>query len=66
MNREHVEIRGLAGMLARLVADLPESGPSPVDLRDLRYVMYGLHAVLRLHFAQEDESYLARFVEAAR
>jgi heavy metal translocating P-type ATPase len=66
MNREHVEIRRLAGMLTRLVEDLPESGPSPADLRDLRRVLYGLHAVLRLHFAQEDESYLSLFEEAAR
>ncbi len=61
MNREHVEIMRLAGMLARLVEDLAESGPSPADLRDLRRILYGLHAVLRLHFAQEDESYLSLF-----
>jgi hypothetical protein len=24
---------------------------------DLRRVMYGLHAILRLHFAQEEEAY---------
>lgn len=61
MNREHVEIRRLAGMLSRLVEELPEAGPSEADLRDLRRVLYGLHAVLRLHFAQEDESYLSLF-----
>ena len=66
MGREHVEIRRLAGMLSRLVADLPESGPSGADLRDLRRVLYGLHAVLRLHFAQEDESYLSLFEPASR
>jgi soluble P-type ATPase len=66
MGREHVEIRRLVGMLERLVADLPASGPSPADLRDLRRVLYGLHAVLRLHFAQEDESYLSLFEPAAR
>jgi hypothetical protein len=61
MNREHVEIRRLAGMLGRLVDELPESGPSAADVHDLRRVLYGLHAVLRLHFAQEDESYLSLF-----
>jgi len=66
MNREHVEIRRLAGMLARIVEELPESGPAPADLRDLRRVLYGLHAVLRLHFAQEDESYLSLFEPDAR
>jgi heavy metal translocating P-type ATPase len=52
MSREHVEIRRLAGMLSRLVEEVPEAGPTPADLRDLRRVLYGLHAVLRLHFAQ--------------
>lgn len=61
MSRAHVEIRRLAGMLTRLVKDLPEDGPTPADLRDLRRVLYGLYAVLRLHFAQEDEAYLSLF-----
>jgi len=30
-----------------------------VDLADLRSLLYGLHAILRLHTAQEDESYLS-------
>ena len=61
MSRAHVEIRRLAGMLTRLVEALPEDGPAVSDLRDLRRVLYGLYAVLRLHFAQEDESYLSLF-----
>ncbi len=61
MSRAHVEIRRLAGMLSRLIKELPEDGPMAADLRDLRRVLYGLHAVLRLHFAQEDESYLSLF-----
>jgi hypothetical protein len=32
-------------------------GPGPEDLIDLRRVLYGLHAILRLHFAQEEEAY---------
>ena len=35
----------------------PKDGPSPEDLMDLRRVLYGLHAILRLHFAQEEEAY---------
>jgi hypothetical protein len=66
MSRAHVEIRRLAGMLSRLVEEVPEAGPTPADLRDLRRVLYGLHAVLRLHFAQEDESYLSLFEPEAR
>jgi hypothetical protein len=56
VSRAHVEIRRLAGMLSRLIEELPEDGPTPADLRDLRRVLYGLRGVLRLHFAQEDES----------
>ncbi len=66
MSRAHVEIRRLAGMLTRLVDELPEDRPTPAELRDLRRVLYGLHAVLRLHFAQEDESYLSLFEPAGR
>jgi len=29
------------------------------DLVELRRLLYGLHAVLELHFAQEDEGYLS-------
>ena len=61
MTREHLEIRRLADMLSRLVEELPAGGPTADDLRDLRRVLYGLHAILRLHFAQEDESYLSLF-----
>jgi heavy metal translocating P-type ATPase len=66
MSRAHVEIRRLAGMLSRLVEELPESGPTSADVRDLRRVLYGLHAILRLHFAQEDESFLSLFEPEAR
>jgi len=61
MSRAHVEIRRLAASYGRMVEDLPATGPAPSDLRDLRRVLYGLHAILRLHFAQEDESYLSLF-----
>ncbi len=30
-----------------------------MDIADLRGLLYGLHAILRLHTAQEDESYLS-------
>jgi heavy metal translocating P-type ATPase len=66
MNRGHFEIRRLAGMLSRLVRELPESGPTSADYRDLRRVLYGLHAILRLHFAQEDESFLSLFEPEAQ
>ena len=53
----HHEIRRLARLFARLVAHLPLEGPAREDLRDLRRVLYGLHAILVFHFAQEEELY---------
>ena len=44
-------------MFRQLLDDLPEDGPTQDDLVDLRRVLYGLYAILRLHFAQEDEAY---------
>lgn len=48
----HYEIRRLSRLFGRLVAQLPAGGPAKEDLRDLRRVLYGLHAILTLHFAQ--------------
>lgn len=53
----HYEIRRLSRLLGRLIEQLPPSGPAREDLRDIRRVLYGLHAILTLHFAQEDELY---------
>jgi heavy metal translocating P-type ATPase len=57
MARAHIEISHLARVFRQLVDELPEEGPTPDDLVDLRRVLYGLHAILRLHFAQEEEAY---------
>jgi heavy metal translocating P-type ATPase len=53
----HYEIRRLSRLYGRLVKQLPPSGPVKEDLRDIRRVLYGLHAILTLHFAQEDDLY---------
>ncbi len=57
ISRTHREIVHLARRLGRLVADLPPDGPRPDDLPALRRTLYSLEAILRLHFAQEDEIY---------
>jgi heavy metal translocating P-type ATPase len=57
MTRAHLEIDHLTRVFQHLVDDLPPEGPTPEDLVDLRRVLYGLHAILRLHFAQEEEAY---------
>lgn len=53
----HHEIHRLTRLFGRLVAQLSPEGPRPEDLRDLRRALYGLHAILTLHFAQEEELY---------
>jgi len=59
MGRAHLEIERLVATLGLIGRDLPNEGPTELDLRELRRVLYGLHAVLSLHFAQEEESYLS-------
>jgi iron-sulfur cluster repair protein YtfE (RIC family) len=59
LHRTHTEIFHLIRLADRLVADIPEEGPAPEDLNDLRRVLYGLDAILRLHMAQEEELYMA-------
>jgi heavy metal translocating P-type ATPase len=57
MARAHVEIAHLTRVFRQLLEELPPEGPGPEEIVDLRRVLYGLHAILRLHFAQEEESY---------
>lgn len=59
MSRAHLEISHMVNVLGRHLDDLADGGPTPEDIRELRGLLYGLDAILRLHFAQEDESYLA-------
>ena len=59
MSRGHQEIRRLIRRYGAAVDDLSAEGPDADDVRILHGLLYGLHAVLRLHFAQEEESYLS-------
>ena len=59
LHRTHTEIFHLIRLTDRLVRELSEEGPGPDDLTDLRRVLYGLDAILRLHMAQEEELYVA-------
>jgi len=59
MSRTHLEIAHRIKALGGYLADLPPDGPSPDDVREFRRLLYGLEAILRLHFTQEEESYLA-------
>ena len=58
MSRDHVEVGRLTEELAALQAQI--SGPtiSPEHARALRRVLYGLYALVKVHFAKEEEIYL--------
>jgi heavy metal translocating P-type ATPase len=59
MSRAHVEIAHQVRVLGSLLDDLGARSPDATDFTDFRRVLYGLHAILRLHFAQEEEAYLS-------
>jgi heavy metal translocating P-type ATPase len=55
LSRTHAEIEHQVGRLRRLLADLDDDTVQPEDVVELRRLLYGLYAVLRLHNAQEEE-----------
>jgi heavy metal translocating P-type ATPase len=59
MSRAHVEISHLIRRLGRVLDDIDPQRPDADDITELRRVLYGLYAILQLHFAQEDEGYLS-------
>lgn len=59
MSRAHTEIAHHVRRIGRLLDEIDPVDPDPEDLIELRRVLYGLHAILELHFAQEDEGYLS-------
>lgn len=59
MSRAHVEISHLIRRVGRVLDDVGPDGPDHDDIIELRRLLYGLHAILQLHFAQEDEGYLS-------
>jgi soluble P-type ATPase len=69
MSRGHAEIAHLTRRLGRLLDDVAPGDActghradgrlEDDDTLDARRLLYGLHAVLNLHFSQEDEGYLS-------
>jgi len=55
MSRTHAEIEHQVGKLRRLFLALDNEQTQPEDVVELRRLLYGLYAVLRLHNAQEEE-----------
>ena len=56
MSRTHAEIEHQVRKLRRLLVGLDSDTTQPEDIVELRRLLYGLYAVLRLHNAQEEES----------
>jgi heavy metal translocating P-type ATPase len=59
MSRAHLEITHQIRRLGQLIDDVGPEGIDDIDLTELRSLLYGLHAILKLHTAQEDENYLS-------
>lgn len=58
MSRTHREIFELGRRLKRLIERMPSNGSTNSEtITELQRVLYSLDAILRLHFAQEDEIY---------
>ncbi|MFS2293378.1 MAG: hemerythrin domain-containing protein, partial [Actinomadura sp.] len=68
MSRGHTEIALLTRRIRGLLAELRADPAAPEPARNLRRTVQELYAVLRLHFAQEEENYfvLADSDEPAR
>lgn len=59
MTRAHVEIAHQIRRLGQLIDEIGPEAPDSEEIDELRGLLYGLHAVLRLHTAQEEESYMS-------
>jgi hypothetical protein len=58
MSRTHAEIQRLSDRIGAQLGLAQSSGAvAPDQVDDLLACLYGLHALLRLHCAQEEENY---------
>ena len=58
MSRDHIEIARLTEELRSLRSHLGGASVDVSQEQALRRVLYGLHALIRVHFAKEEEVYL--------
>jgi iron-sulfur cluster repair protein YtfE (RIC family) len=58
MSRDHLELVRLTGELDHLRSQISVAEPSVAQAKELRRVLYGLHTLLKLHLAKEEEIYL--------
>jgi iron-sulfur cluster repair protein YtfE (RIC family) len=64
MSRDHVEVGRLISEFGLLRAKLTTRKLDAAEEKELRRILYGLYAVLKLHFAKEEEIYLPLLDEA--
>jgi heavy metal translocating P-type ATPase len=64
MSRTHQEIFHLASLLERLVDDASTNGFGEEARSEARRILYALDAILRLHFAQEEELLVSLALDA--
>jgi iron-sulfur cluster repair protein YtfE (RIC family) len=58
MVRDHVEIARLTEQLGTLRVHPSQLTITSIQAKELRRVLYGLYAILKLHFAKEEDIYL--------
>src|SRR5512146_1140168 len=58
MSRDHVEVGRYIEELASLKENLSEAALMPEQTKSLRRVLYGVYALVKVHFAKEEEVYL--------
>jgi hypothetical protein len=58
MSRDHVEIGRYIDELAILKSGLTSESLTVAQAKSLRRVLYGVYALVKLHFAKEEEVYL--------
>lgn len=58
MSRDHVEVGRLTEELRALRNAIAAEPPSDAQAKELRRVLYGLYALVKVHFAKEEEVYL--------
>lgn len=58
MSRDHEEVKRLTDELAAIRATLTGPAPDSTQINAVRRALYGLYALVRVHFAKEEEIYL--------
>jgi heavy metal translocating P-type ATPase len=59
MSRSHAEISRMTAHVGSIIERIGDGLPDTEQTRELQRLLYGLYAILELHFAQEDEHYLS-------